>query len=64
MIAAGLGNYGISMSSSSRSDLSIMYARLLAEVGQYADDGAKMMIANGWMEAPPQAEDRNKLAGV
>jgi hypothetical protein len=37
---------------------------LLVEVGQYADDGAKLIIENGWMEAPPQAEDRNKLAGV
>ncbi|MGZ4164351.1 MAG: DUF3231 family protein [Tumebacillaceae bacterium] len=36
----------------------------MLEVAQYADDGAAMMIDNGWLEAPPQAEDRNKLAGV
>ncbi|MGZ4111722.1 MAG: DUF3231 family protein [Tumebacillaceae bacterium] len=64
LIAAGLGNYGIAMSSSSRSDLITAYGRLMLEVAQYADDGATMMIDNGWLEAPPQAEDRNKLAGV
>ncbi|WP_397428635.1 DUF3231 family protein [Priestia koreensis] len=39
-----------------------MYTRLCAEIINYAADGAHMMIENGWMEQPPQAADRRKLA--
>jgi len=27
-----------------------------------AEDGAKLMIENGWLEQPPQATDRDELA--
>lgn len=59
--AAGLGNYGVSISMSMRIDIAITYARFMLEVGQYIEDGAHIMIKNGWMEKPPQALDRKAL---
>jgi nitrogen fixation protein len=34
----------------------------MAEILQYAEDGANIMIDNGWREQPPQAPDRDQLA--
>jgi hypothetical protein len=36
----------------------------MIEVGQYANNGAKIMINNGWLEQPPQTVDREALAKV
>lgn len=60
--AAGLGNYGISMSMSMRADIVAMYSRLMLEVGQYVEDVAQLFIEKKWMEKPPQAVDRKELA--
>ncbi|UOQ91534.1 DUF3231 family protein [Halobacillus shinanisalinarum] len=57
-----LGYYGASMAASPRRDLGAMYVRLMAEIGKYAEDGANIMIKNGWMEEPPRAADRDELA--
>ncbi|WP_053362214.1 DUF3231 family protein [Bacillus sp. FJAT-27251] len=61
MIAAGVGNYGMAMAASPRRDLAAQYASLIPEISFYAEDGANLLIKHGWMEEPPQAEDRNKL---
>jgi hypothetical protein len=29
---------------------------------QFAEDGANIMIENGWLEQPPQAIDRDQIA--
>ena len=60
--ASGIGQYGISMSTSPRHDLGVLYARLAAELLNYSDDGANIMIKHGWMEEPPQSADRKKLS--
>lgn len=62
LIAASVGYYGASMGSSPRHDLSVQYSRLSAEIGRYADDGAKIMIDHGWLEQPPLAPDRVALS--
>jgi hypothetical protein len=62
--SVGIADYGTSISISLRKDLSAAYARLLAEGGQYAEDGANIMIEHGWMEQAPQAADRDALAKV
>lgn len=36
----------------------------LAEVGHYAQDGAEIMVENGWMEQPPKAPNRKDLTRV
>jgi spore coat protein CotF len=62
LIASGIGQYGVAMASSPRHDLGVHYGRLTTEIGHYADDGANIMINNGWMEQPPVAADRKVLA--
>lgn len=62
--ALGIYNYGAALSGSQRHDLHVVYGRLLAEVGLYAEAGAKLMIKNEWLEQTPLAPDRRKLAKV
>lgn len=62
LYGAGMGFYGASLGNSARKDIAAAYMRLLAEVGEYSVDGAKIMIDNGWMEKPPSAPDRKELA--
>jgi hypothetical protein len=59
--ATGMGNYGQSMATSTRRDLATHFSRLLAEVGQYAEDGVNLQIKHGWMEQPPQSVNSNEL---
>ncbi|MBM7652863.1 DUF3231 family protein [Neobacillus cucumis] len=61
MIAAGIGNYGLAMAASPRRDLALKYASLLPEIALYAEDGANIMIQYGWLEEPPQADDKDDL---
>lgn len=62
LIGIGIGYYGTSMASSPRRDLGATYGRLMMEITKYANDGAKVMIKNDWMEQPPMQADRNGLA--
>ncbi|RXT15473.1 DUF3231 family protein [Ammoniphilus sp. CFH 90114] len=64
VISVGMADYGASLAISARKDVVAAYGRLMAEIGLYAGEGAQMMIDNEWMEQPPQADDRNALAGV
>ncbi|WP_342453864.1 DUF3231 family protein [Ammoniphilus resinae] len=61
LIASGIGNYGVALSTSPRKDIAAHYARLLSEIALYAEDGANLMIKHGWMEEPPRAADRKAL---
>src|SRR5207237_1004371 len=61
MVAAGIGNYGMALAGSPRRDLGLKYMTLIPEVALYAEDGANIMIKYGWMEEPPQADDRDQL---
>jgi hypothetical protein len=61
MIAAGIGNYGAAMAASPRRDLGILYGSLIPEISLYAEDGANIMIKNGWLEEPPKTDDRDHL---
>jgi hypothetical protein len=62
LIGAGIGNYGVAISSNIRRDLASHYNRLMAEVGKYAEDGANLLIKNGWLEQPPHAKESKILA--
>lgn len=61
MIAAGVGNYGMAMAASPRRDIGLKYASLIPEISLYAEDGVNIMIKHGWMEEPPQADNRDHL---
>jgi hypothetical protein len=62
LVQAGIGNYGAAISTSQRYDIIVDYTRLMGEVGIFAEDGANLLIENGWFEEPPQAVDRKALA--
>jgi hypothetical protein len=40
------------------------YSRLMAEIGGYAQEGAKLIIQNGYLEQPPKTANRAALANV
>ncbi|ABR50665.1 hypothetical protein Amet_4594 [Alkaliphilus metalliredigens QYMF] len=61
---AGIGNYSAAMVASLRKDLHVNYGRLATEIGQYVDDGTKIMIHHGWLEQPPQAIKHRELSNV
>ena len=58
----GIAFYGTSTGTSMRHDLGVIYIRLSAEIALYASDGLEIMMENAWLEQPPQAADRDKLA--
>jgi len=57
----GIGNYGMAVGASGRRDISACYVRLTAEVVTFVDDGAELMIREGWMEKIPGAVERDAL---
>jgi hypothetical protein len=62
LISVALGYYGAAVSVCQRRDLSAHFMRLMAEIAQYAEDGANLLIKNGWLEQPPTVTDRESLA--
>jgi hypothetical protein len=62
MIYAGIGNFGVAISESQRSDLVVDYSRLSAEILKFSEDGVNLMIAKEWLEQPPLTSDRKDVA--
>lgn len=61
MFTMRIRSFGNSMSVNGRHDLSLLFTRMLSEIGLYVNEGANIFIENGWMEKPPHAINRNKL---
>ncbi|WP_433750719.1 DUF3231 family protein [Falsibacillus pallidus] len=61
----GFGLVGSSFGAmfSLRTDLALNNALISKDIYMYAADGIRIMIKKGWMEEPPQMEDRNRLIG-
>ncbi|WP_408055261.1 DUF3231 family protein [Sutcliffiella halmapala] len=57
----GLGSNALGGAFSLRSDLPATMAVLMKDIYDFAQSGGKIMIKNGWMEEPPQMEDRDQL---
>lgn len=57
----GLGSNALGGAFSLRNDLPAKMALLSKDIFTFAQDGGKIMIKNGWMEEPPQIEDRIQL---
>nr|WP_277674416.1 DUF3231 family protein [Piscibacillus halophilus] len=62
LIGLSISYYGSAVASNPRRDIGLNYSRLLTELLKYADDGARIMIKNGWMEEPPRSIDREELS--
>ncbi|WP_328040854.1 MULTISPECIES: DUF3231 family protein [Niallia] len=48
---------GNSIAVNGRRDVGLMYGRSLVNLGIFVDDGANILIENGWMESPPKADN-------
>lgn len=57
LTSANASRYGVAMSTMMRKDLGVHFMRLLTEVLQYAEDGANLMIKNGFMDQLPLAKE-------
>ncbi|QQK75436.1 DUF3231 family protein [Salicibibacter cibarius] len=62
LISSGVGNYATAAAASQRSDIATDYERLSLENAKLAKSGADIMIKHQWLEQPPGAKDREKLA--
>ncbi|MGV3464643.1 MAG: DUF3231 family protein [Heyndrickxia sp.] len=56
-----LGSNALGGAFSLRNDLPAKMAILAKDIFTFSQDGGKIMIKNGWMEEPPQIEDRSQL---
>ncbi|UII58403.1 DUF3231 family protein (plasmid) [Cytobacillus spongiae] len=54
MMASGISGYASSLAASMRNDLKTAYMEFLTETSKLARKGANIMIANQWLEQPPQ----------
>jgi hypothetical protein len=61
LVATASGYYGAAFALSQRRDLGAKYELLILDITKYAEDGANLLIKNGWMEQPPTFDDRGKL---
>ena len=57
----GLGSNALGGAFSLRNDLPLKMTLLSKDIFNFAQDGGKILIKQGWMEEPPQIEDRNQL---
>ena len=62
MFSMRIRAFGNSLAVSARRDLALMYLKTLADISLFVDDGANILIDNGWMEQIPEAIDRENLA--
>lgn len=56
-----LGSGALGSSFSLRGDLPVTMALLGQDIYNFSKEGGKLMATHGWMEEPPQMEDRNNL---
>ncbi|MFZ3578778.1 DUF3231 family protein [Virgibacillus sp. DJP39] len=62
LVSVAIGYYGAALSVAQRRDLALKYTKLIGEISLYVEDGANLMIKNGWLEKPPMFPDRDALA--
>ncbi|WP_246944180.1 DUF3231 family protein [Bacillus pinisoli] len=55
-----LGGNSLGTSFSLRNDLPAKLSIMMKDIFEYAHEGAKIMIKHGWMEEPPQTNERKK----
>jgi spore coat protein CotF len=64
MSSSGISNLGMAVSDTMRSDLQTKYLKFISEDMKYSKDGVDIMIANGWLEQPPQVVRHENLVWV
>lgn len=61
MFSMKMRAFGNSLAVNGRRDIGMLYTRSLKNIFLFVDDGANILIENGWMEQPPKAADRENL---
>lgn len=61
MFSMKIREYANGASLDGRKDIGAMYGKMQLDVSLYVEDGANIMIVQGWMEQPPEAIDREEL---
>ena len=56
-------NDGMALAEILRNDLQMKFMRIMPEVAKFIKDGADIMIANAWLEQPPQSVEHKNLVG-
>lgn len=56
----GLGSTALGTAFSLRSDLPLIMVNTAKDVLTFERDGGKIMAKSGWLEEPPQMQDRNE----
>jgi hypothetical protein len=62
MFSLRIRSFGNSAAVNGRHDIGLLYTRSLMQISSFVEDAAKIMIENGWMEQPPYAVNRDKIA--
>jgi hypothetical protein len=62
MFSMKIRAFGNSAAVNGRHDMGVLYAKSLMKISSFVEDAAKILIENGWMEQPPFAVDRDKIA--
>jgi hypothetical protein len=57
----GLGSNALGTAFSLRTDLPVKLVGTAKDILTYGHEGGKIMAENGWLEEPPQMQDRNQL---
>ncbi|WP_460977656.1 DUF3231 family protein [Paenibacillus sp. MAH-36] len=61
MFNVKIREYANGLSLNGRIDIGALFLKCQSEVMLYVEDGANLMIDNGWLEKPPEAVDRSKF---
>ncbi|MFE5321697.1 DUF3231 family protein [Paenibacillus sp. NPDC056579] len=61
MFNVKIREYANGISLNGRKDIGALFLKCQTDVILYVEDGANIMIDNGWLEQPPEAVDRDKL---
>lgn len=64
MSSSGISNLGMAIADTMRADLQTKYMKFFVENMKYSKDGADILIANGWLEQPPQVVRHENLVWV
>ncbi|UTE75569.1 MULTISPECIES: DUF3231 family protein [unclassified Rossellomorea] len=60
--SVGLSTLCHAITMSTRKDLAVHYMLFVTEIMKYGAAGLKLLVERGWMEQPPQQEDRKDLS--
>ncbi|MDR4949718.1 DUF3231 family protein [Neobacillus cucumis] len=62
MFSMKIRSFGNSIAVNGRHDVGLTYTKSFMNISLFVEDAAKIMVEKGWMEKPPMAVEREKLA--